>query len=411
MDGGGISGLFRRRCRTIDKPCTPRSAITFRWPLFDGLDDLSAGANRGVPTLAGPVRLRSLGRALPPPDRSRADRGRMGWRWWRFDGVVAVMVFWFKKGRIVHQAVFRWAVDRIRSGLIGFVGFFALDEMMGGRRLGRSAMERLETTDDPKVLITGTRARLWTISLDLVRRHFPLGVDFRASNMSMRRTRPVFPGASGYSLRSHPATHGPGSQRLSSNLGGIGGLGIARLDLGGLRTGQDARAAPAVVPAPGSGPAAGIDCLPGHGGRLASSIDQLRAARCVLGAVLRLRFLPLGFRGPPGTAGGLFPDRAFPLSPGGGDSERSGDRFGMGLLGPGLPARHRGFLLLAGRAPSGCGKLPHGNHGSGEGFPDGALSKQYREAARGFVVPLAKTMRVKTAFPKRSPSWRKRNTY
>jgi tetratricopeptide (TPR) repeat protein/O-antigen ligase len=114
--------------------------------------------------------------------------------------VVAAMVFWFKKGNVLRQTVFRWAMIASALALIGFVGFFALDEMMGGRRTGSSSpMERLKLRTTPGIVQKGTRARLWTISLDLVRRHFPLGVGFSGFKY-------IYAEEQGRYFREHPDT-------------------------------------------------------------------------------------------------------------------------------------------------------------------------------------------------------------
>ncbi len=76
-----------------------------------------------------------------------------------------------------HRGV-RWTLGTAIIIALLFLGLFALNERMRQERPGSTPLERLRMRADPRILSRGTRARLWTIALHLVRERFPLGVGF-----------------------------------------------------------------------------------------------------------------------------------------------------------------------------------------------------------------------------------------
>jgi len=114
---------------------------------------------------------------------------------------VSGLVFW--QGFIRRRAArcgagaSRWVMITVGFLVLAFVGLFMLNEFLGRGRAGSSPMDRLRMRTNPQILQTGTRARLWTISMFLVRERFPAGVGFSGFKY-------LYPKEQGRYFREHP---------------------------------------------------------------------------------------------------------------------------------------------------------------------------------------------------------------
>jgi len=95
-----------------------------------------------------------------------------------------------------HRALRRVSGAALVAGAL-FVLLFTLNEVARRGRPGTTPMERLKMRLDPRIVVRGTRARLWTISIHLVRERFPLGVGFSAFKY-------VYPEAQARYFQKHP---------------------------------------------------------------------------------------------------------------------------------------------------------------------------------------------------------------
>lgn len=85
---------------------------------------------------------------------------------------------WCKGYRLQDFRVVRYAIISALMGLLAFTGLFFFNQYLERGRPGSSPIERLKMRTDPRVVLAGTRARLWMISIRLIRERFPLGVGF-----------------------------------------------------------------------------------------------------------------------------------------------------------------------------------------------------------------------------------------